>query len=406
MKPTRFIIFSVLILDVISIGIMIPAFEGMQTLYHLTAWNISIFGLPLLLQPGTLIALGMSLYALCAFFSAPLLGVISDRFGRKRPLLISVIGTCLSYVILMLTQSYWLYLFSRIVNGLTWGNISIIQAILSDLSKTAEERNKNFWLLWAIFGVGFIIGPLLGTILLKISAIESIFIFWAILAALESLAIALYYRETHRPDKWVTLSLNILSPFIQYFSSPKISQYLWSYLVFNTGIFLFQSVMTLAMFQYFRVPGENIGFFLAIQWALIAVNQSLLYPRFWTKKFSPRTLIIWLHIVGIIAFVIMGILHDFTPFALLWLAISPLGSFVGALYTTEVIAHTDRNKAGGVNGILASIGSLTMIIGPMIGGFMLSTSVRTFFGTAIFIALSLIIIGFYFSSKKSKYEVV
>ena len=102
----------------------------------------------------------------------------------------------------------------------------------------------------------------------------------------------------------------------------------------------------------------------------------------------------------------MGILHDFTLFALLWLAISPLGSFVGALYTTEVIAHTDRNEAGGVNGILASIGSLTMIIGPMVGGFMLSTNVRTFFGTAIFIALSLIIIGFYFSSKKSKYEVV
>ena len=144
MKPTRLIIFSVLILDVISIGIMIPAFEGMQTLYHLTAWNVSIFGLSLLLQPGTLIALGMSLYALFAFFSAPLLGIISDRFGRKRPLLISVIGTCLSYVILMLTQSYWLYLFSRIVNGLTGGNISIIQAILSDLSKTSEERNKNF----------------------------------------------------------------------------------------------------------------------------------------------------------------------------------------------------------------------------------------------------------------------
>ncbi|MFA6080476.1 MAG: MFS transporter [Candidatus Gracilibacteria bacterium] len=406
MKYSRLIIFSVLILDVISIGIMIPAFEGMQQLYHLTTWNVSIFGLSLLLQPGTLIALGMSLYALCAFFSAPLLGIISDRFGRKRPLLFSVLGTCLAYVILMLTQSYWLYLFSRIVNGLTGGNISIIQAILADLSKTTEERNKNFGLLGAIFGIGFIIGPLLGTVLLKVSTIESIFIFGAILAALESIAIAFYYRETHHPDKGISLSLNIISPFVEYFSSPKISHYLWSYFVFNTGIFLFQSVMTLAMFQYFQVPGENIGFFLAIQGALIAINQSLLYPRFWTKKFSPRTLIIGLHIVGIITFVIMGILHNFTLFALLWLAISPLGSFVGALYTTEVIAHTDRSNAGGVNGILASIGSLTMIIGPMIGGFMLSTSIRTFFGTAIFIALSFIIIGFYFSSKKSKYEMV
>ncbi len=63
----------------------------------------------------------------------------------------------------------------------------------------------------------------------------------------------------------------------------------------------------------------------------------------------------------------MGIIQHFTFFAILWLAISPLGSFMGALYTTEIIAHTDRREAGGVNGILSSIGSLTMILGPMIG---------------------------------------
>lgn len=405
MKSSRFIVFSVLILDIVSFGIMIPAFENMQSFYHLTPWNVQFFTLSFYLQPGTLIALGISLYALCAFFSAPLLGRVSDRFGRKIPLLFSVAGTFIAYSILIVTQNYWLYLFSRAINGLTGGNISIIQAILSDLSTTPEERNKNFWLLGAIFGIGFIIGPLLGTVILKVSTIESIFIFWAVLSALESLAIALYYRETHQPDNSVILSLNIGEPFKRYFSSPKISHYLWSYFIINTGIFLFQSVMTLALFQYFNIPGENIGFFLAIQWVLIALNQSLLYARFWTKKFTPRTLILWAHSIGIIAFVIMGMLHDFTFFAIVWLAISPLGSFFGALYTTEVITHTERSEAGGVNGILSSIGSLTMIIGPILGWFMLSTSVRTFFWTAFFLVVSLGIIGFYFS-KKSRYELV
>lgn len=78
------------------------------------------------------------------------------------------------------------------------------------------------------------------------------------MAALECLAILLYYSETHHPDKKVPVSYNIITPFIHYFSSRNISQYLWSYLVFNTGIFLFQSVMTLAMMQYFGIPGENI----------------------------------------------------------------------------------------------------------------------------------------------------
>lgn len=91
----------------------------MQTLYHLSTWSGTLFGFPFSLKPGTLIALGMSLYALCAFFSAPILGRMSDRYGRKKPLLFSVVGTCAAYCILVGTQSYWLYLFSRMVNGLT-----------------------------------------------------------------------------------------------------------------------------------------------------------------------------------------------------------------------------------------------------------------------------------------------
>ena len=106
-----------------------------------------------------MISFGIVVYSLFAFFSAPILGRLSDRYGRKKPLLLCVIGTCLSYVILLLTQNYWLYLVSRILNGITGGNTSIIQAILSDISETSEQRNKNFGMLGAIIGMGFIIGP-------------------------------------------------------------------------------------------------------------------------------------------------------------------------------------------------------------------------------------------------------
>lgn len=87
----------------------------------------------------------------------------------------------------------------------------------------------------------------------------------------------------------------------------------------------------------------------------------------------------------------MGLVHNWTIFAILWLGISPLSSLIGAFYTTEIIAHTDKKEAGGVNGILGSIGSITMIVGPLIGGFLLSTEIRTFFGTAFFILISLFI---------------
>lgn len=177
MKSSRLIIFGVLILDIISIGIMIPAFDVMRTFYHLSDWTGNILGQTITLSPGTMISLGIAIYSLCAFFSAPILGRLSDKYGRKKPLILCVIGTCISYLILLVTQNYWWYLASRAFNGLTGGNISIIQAILADISTTTEERNKNFGLLGAIFGIGFIIGPLLGTVFMKLANIEMIFIF-------------------------------------------------------------------------------------------------------------------------------------------------------------------------------------------------------------------------------------
>lgn len=177
MKSSRLIIFGVLILDVISIGIMIPAFDTMRAYYQMSPWSGNILGQSISLTPGTMISLGIAIYSLCAFFSAPILGRLSDKYGRKKPLILCVIGTCLSYLILLVTQNYWWYIVSRIVNGLTGGNISIIQAILADISPTTEERNKNFGLLGAIFGIGFIIGPLLGTVFMKLANIETIFIF-------------------------------------------------------------------------------------------------------------------------------------------------------------------------------------------------------------------------------------
>ena len=391
MKSSRLIIFGVLILDVISIGIMIPAFDTMRTFYHMAPWTGTLLGQTINLTPGTMISLGIAIYSLCAFFSAPILGRLSDKYGRKKPLILCVIGTCISYLLLLVTQNYWWYIASRVVNGLTGGNISIIQAILADISPTAEERNKNFGLLGAIFGIGFIIGPLLGTIFMKLANIEMIFIFGALFSAIEVIAIALQYRETHTPDKTVKISLNLAAPFIRYFSMKQISKYLWSYLILNTGIFLFQAVMTLAISQYFGVPGENIGYYLAIQGVLIAFNQGYLFSRFWTKKFTPYASIIGLHIVGMIVFIMMGFVQSWPVFVILWLGISPLSSLIGAFYTTEIIAHTDKKEAGGINGILGSIGSITMIIGPLIGGFLLSTSFRTFLGTAFFIGISLVI---------------
>ena len=138
--------------------------------------------------------------------------------------------------------------------------------------------------------------------------------------------------------------------------------------LFSILVFFFQAVMTLAISQYFGVPGENIGYYLAVQGVLIAINQGYLFSRFWTKKFTPYASIIGLHIVGIIVFIMMGFVH-IGPCLSYYGSVYHLSLSYWSFYTTEIIAHTDRSEAGGINGILGSVGSVTMIIGPIIGDF-------------------------------------
>lgn len=125
----KLIIFGVLFLDVIGISIIIPAFPELKAYYQISDFQVT---------------LGLTLYSACAFFATPRLGQISDKYGRKKPLLRCVIGTCLSYLLLLMTPSYWIFLLSRMINGITGGNISVIQAILTDISPDQATKTKHY----------------------------------------------------------------------------------------------------------------------------------------------------------------------------------------------------------------------------------------------------------------------
>ncbi|MEY3197893.1 MAG: Tetracycline resistance protein class [Candidatus Parcubacteria bacterium] len=97
--------------------------------------------------------MGLTIYSLFAFLSAPVLGQLSDKYGRKGLLVGCVFGTFLSYLVLLVTRSYWVFLVSRIINGITGGNISILQAILTDISPDEASKQKNFGIMGAFFGL-------------------------------------------------------------------------------------------------------------------------------------------------------------------------------------------------------------------------------------------------------------
>lgn len=145
------IIFITLLIEVLGISIIIPAFPELKIYYGISDFEVT---------------LGLTIYSLFAFLSAPLLGQRSDKIGRKTSLLRCIAGTSASYFLMLIQPRFWLFLLARAINGVTGGNISIIQAILTDISPDSKTKAKNFGLLGAFFGLGFIIGPVLGSLLL------------------------------------------------------------------------------------------------------------------------------------------------------------------------------------------------------------------------------------------------
>src|SRR3989344_8865501 len=144
-------------LDVLGIGILIPVLP--QLIFH-------IFEPAGYSMNGSLIMLGWltGIYPLMQFVATPILGQLSDRFGRRPVLGFSLAGTALGYVLFaigILTKNIPLLFFSRAFDGITGGNLSVARAVIADVS-APEHRTRNFGLIGAAFGMGFVMGPYIG----------------------------------------------------------------------------------------------------------------------------------------------------------------------------------------------------------------------------------------------------
>ncbi len=150
-RPEFFVIFLTIFVSMVGFGIVIPVLPdyGRQAPFHLSApalgWLTGIF-------------------SLVQLFTAPLLGKLSDRVGRKPVLLLSTLGTALGYFVTGAAAAPWMLFLGRIIDGASGGNIAAAQACVADLTKP-EERSKYMGMIGAAFGLGFMLGPALGGVL-------------------------------------------------------------------------------------------------------------------------------------------------------------------------------------------------------------------------------------------------
>jgi len=272
-------VFSTIFIDMLGVGILIPVFPLLvlpHSPYRITptGWTIG----------DGFILLGWlsAVYPLAQFFAAPILGQLSDRYGRKIVLTVSIIGTSFAYALFAIgvaTKNIPLMFLSRIVDGLTGGNISVAQAVIADIS-TPKNRAKNFGLVGAAFGLGFIFGPYVGGKLADphvVSWFNASTAFWfaAILSAVNAFIVLKFLPETIR-QKTNKFKLHILESFtnvIKAFTNSGLKNITPATFLFNAGFTFFTTFFAVFLAVRFGFSQGNTGDYFAYFGIWIAVVQ-------------------------------------------------------------------------------------------------------------------------------------
>jgi DHA1 family tetracycline resistance protein-like MFS transporter len=185
--PPLVVVLLIVLVDLMGFTLVMPLLPRYAERYGFNATQIGFL---------------LAAFPLCQLVAGPILGRLSDRYGRRPVLAVSQAGTAISFVILGLSNDYWVLLLARALDGASGGNILVAQAYVADVTKS-EDRAKGLGLIGAAFGVGFVLGPLLGGLLLDLPVAEEwkLRVPFLVAAAFSTLAwvLVLAYLPESRP---------------------------------------------------------------------------------------------------------------------------------------------------------------------------------------------------------------
>lgn len=359
MKDTRKaavgFIFITLIIDVMGWGLIIPVMpELISQLKGIAVNEASSYG-----------ALLLSVYAITQFIFAPVIGNLSDKYGRRPVLLASLLGFGIDYIILALAPTYgWLFA-GRIIAGITGASFTTASAYIADVS-TAETRAKNFGLIGAAFGIGFVIGPALGGVLATLG-IRAPFYAAAILCLLNTLYGFFVLPESldlehRRPFEWKRANPFGSLAFLR--KTPSIGGLAICFFLIYLAAQAVQGNWNFFTIYRFKWTEGMVGMSLAVVGLLVGAVQAGLVRVVTPKLGNSRSIYLGLllYSVGLILFAFAT--KGWMMFA--FLLPYCLGGIAGPSLQATLAQHVPPNQQGELQGALASLMSLTTIIGPLI----------------------------------------
>lgn len=363
------VLFATLLLDMVSIGIIFPIIATIFT--DPTSPSFLLFNYPK--SQWVLIAgLVTAVFGVMQFFAAPLLGELSDIYGRKKLLLTGVTVLAFSQFLFgfgILTTSLALVFFARAVAGLAAANFSIAQATIADIS-TPETRAKNFGLIGAAFGMGFIIGPLLGGWLAHLGTASTPFWFAGVLGLCNAFFLYTFLTETRHVTEKVqhtfTLTKGIRNIIAAFEDKDALPVYMTSF-VYLLGFSFFTTFSGIYLVEKFGFTAGGIGTYFAVIGVCVAITQAGIL-RLVVARYNERQILRVTLVAQFVSFFIYTLVPTATLqyFLVPFIAV-PQGltmASIGALISKSV----SKDKQGAALGINGSLQALGGGIAPLVGG--------------------------------------
>jgi DHA1 family tetracycline resistance protein-like MFS transporter len=352
------VIFGIVLVDMLSFSLVLP----------LLPYYARTFG-----ANPALTGLIFSAYPLAQVFAAPLLGRLSDRYGRKPVLMLSITGTVGALLLLGFSSTLWMLALSRLLDGITGGNISVAQAYMTDVT-SEKDRGKAFGLIGAAFGIGFILGPAMSGLLSGFGMHVPPFAA-AGLACLNLLFVAVVLPESLTAERRAEVAaapphrfdLHGLGAALRL---PRVGPLLWVRLVTGFSFAVFEGGFTLwAAHALGLGPTGNAYVLTYVGVIQVVIQGAVIGPL--TKRFDDSRLIVASTALAGVSLVVWG----FSPSLWVLVAVMPFLSL--GLAITNTILGSALTKAvrpeevGGIVGLSTSIGSLTRIPAPFTAGLLL-----------------------------------
>ncbi|KFD38237.1 MFS transporter [Schleiferia thermophila] len=349
------VLFITVFLDLLGFGLIIPI--------------LPIFAKELGAN-GLMIGIIASSYSLMQFLFSGFWGALSDRIGRRPVILTSILIMVVAYLVFGHAHSLLLLLLSRILSGLGAANLSAAQAFISDVS-TPENRAKNFGLIGAAFGLGFIIGPPVGGWLKDSFGIQWVG-YAAAFFSLINFLLALLILPESLPQKntgsrlWQNPFKNIIDAIL----NTRVSPLFIINIIFITAFSMMQITAAILWHERFSLSDAEVGYTFAFVGALAVIIQGTLLGRF-TARYQEKKLLAAgtvLMAFGLLSMPFVPI-HLFVPLELLALVLIGFGNaFINPMLSTLLSSEVSSLQQGYYLGTLQSSGSFARLIGPILGG--------------------------------------